>query len=91
MAKQEARTQALLRERDARKRSMQVWIAAAVVWGVVLGWVAWGLIGMLFDDSDTIAWLTYLVPLVVLVIGASLAAARVRATSRELVALAERH
>ena len=91
MAKQEARTQALLRERDARKRSMQVWIGAAVVWGVVLGWVAWGLIGMLFDDSDRIAWLTYLVPLAILVVGALVAASRVRATSRALVELAEKH
>jgi L-asparagine transporter-like permease len=91
MAKQEARTQALLRERDARKRSMQIWIGAAVIWGVVLGWVAWGLIGMLFDDSDRIAWLTYLVPLAVLVIGALVAAARVRRTTSELVALAEEH
>ena len=90
MAKQEARTQALLRERDARKRSMQVWIGLTVIWGVILGWVAWGLIGMLFDDSDTVAWIVYLVPLAVLLVGSLMAVVRVRATTRDLVALAEK-
>lgn len=90
MAKQEARTQALLRERDARKRSMQVWIGLTVIWGVILGWVAWGLIGMLFDDSDAVAWIVYLVPLAVLLVGSLMAVARVRATTRDLVALAEK-
>lgn len=90
MAKQEARTQALLRERDARKRSMQIWIGLAVVWGVVLGWAAWGLTGMV-SDSDAVAWAVYAVPLVVLVVGALVAAARVRRTTTELVALAEEH
>ena len=90
MAKQEARTQALLRERDARKRSMQVWIGLAVVWGVVLGWVVWGLIGRLSDDNSTAAWLTYLIPLAILVIGSLVAVARVRATSRELLEVAEK-
>lgn len=90
MVKHEARTQELLRERSQRQRARQVWIALAVIWGVVLGWVAWGLVNSI--DGDTIsvfAWLVYLVPLAVLVAGALRAWMRYRETDRELLANAD--
>lgn len=88
MVKQEARTQALLRDREAAKRRLQVWVALTVIWGVVLGWAAWGLSGMVVD-SDAVAWLVYLVPLAVLAVGSLLAWARVRRVDADLVAVAE--
>jgi cytochrome bd-type quinol oxidase subunit 2 len=88
--KTEARTQALLRERSARRRAMQLWIALTVIWGVVVGWVAFGFVNSVTDDTDVpFAWLVYAVPLAVLVVGSLLAVLRVRRTDRDLVALAE--
>lgn len=90
MVKHEARTQELLRERSQRKRSMQTWLALTVIWAVVLGWVAWGLVNSI--DGDTIslfAWLVYLVPLAALVVGTLVSWARYRDTDRRLLALAE--
>lgn len=91
MPKQEARTQALLRDRQAAKRRLQLWLALTAIWGVVLGWAAWGLIGMLADDSDAVAWATYAIPLAVLAIGSLVAWLRVRRIDSDLVAVAETH
>ena len=83
------RTQELLRERDAARRARQLWLAGLVIWGAVVGWAAWGLVGMLADDSDLVAWLAYVIPLVVLAVGSATAWARVSRIDRELVADAE--
>ena len=88
MVKQEARTQALLRERDAAKRRMQVWIALTIIWGVALGWAAWGLSGM-WADSDAVAWLVYAAPLAVLIVGSLVAWSRIGRIDREIVDVAE--
>ena len=90
MPKTGARTQALLRERSARRRAMQVWLALTVIWGVVVGWVVFGFVNSVTDDADVpFAWLVYAVPLVVLGAGSLLAVLRWRRTDRDLVALAE--
>ena len=90
MPKTEARTQALLRERSARRRAMQVWVALTVIWGVVVGWVAFGFVNSVKEDADVpFAWLVYAVPLVILAVGSLVAALGVRRTDRDLVALAE--
>ena len=90
MAKTGARTQALLRERSARRRAMQVWLALTVIWGVVVGWVVFGFVNSVTDDADVpFAWLVYAVPLVILGAGSLLAVLRWRRTDRDLVALAE--
>ncbi len=88
MVSKGARTQELLRARGAARRARQLWIALLVIWGAVVGWAAWGLVGMLADDSDLVAWLTYLVPLVVLLVGSALAWARVSSIERKLVEVA---
>jgi predicted membrane protein len=85
MVKHEARTQQLLRERDAAKRRLQVWLGLTIVWGVALGWVVWGLVGMAADDSRHIAWIAYLVPLAVLVIGTVVTWLGVRRIDAQLV------
>jgi len=90
MAKSEARTQALLRQRSAHRRAMQLWIALTVIWGVVVGWVAFGFVNSVTDDADVpVAWLVYVVPLVILAVGSLVAVLRVRRTDRDLVALTE--
>jgi hypothetical protein len=91
MAKQEARTQALLRERDAAKRTRQVWAGATIVWGVVLGWVIWGFINAVTDVADSrVVWLlVYLLPVIVLGIGTWVVSRRIRSIDARILDVAE--
>lgn len=89
MVSEDARTLRLLRERDALKRTSQVWLALTVVWGVVVGWAAWGLVNALTDDDAFwISWLVYLVPLAVLAIVTAISYSRLRRIGRDLLAAA---
>jgi uncharacterized membrane protein YhdT len=90
MVKSGARTQQLLRERATRQRALQVWLGLAIIWAVLLGWVVFAFVGTVTDGSDgRIAWLAYLVPLIVLAIGTLVTYLGVRRTGAALVALAE--
>lgn len=66
--KNDARTYELLRNRDALRRSRQVWAAGTVLWAVVLGWVVWGAINGMTDLAEPwVVWLVaYLAPVLVL-------------------------
>ncbi|MDO8307873.1 MAG: hypothetical protein Q7V58_05900 [Actinomycetota bacterium] len=79
------RTQALLRQRARAKRAMPVWLGLAIVWGVVFGWIIWGLVRL---DSAGLAWAIYLVPLAVLAGMALATYARIRRIDRELLRVA---
>lgn len=83
--KNEAHVEALLRQRTADRRHRQVWAALAVIWGVVLGWIVWGIVGSQTED-DLAAWLVYLVPLAVLASGTVVAHVQVRETEQRLTA-----
>ncbi|MHB1165193.1 MAG: hypothetical protein ACYC3K_08135 [Candidatus Nanopelagicales bacterium] len=87
MAKEEARRLALLRQRARARRAMPVWLGLTVVWGVVVGWIIWGLARL---DSAGLAWAIYLVPLAFLA-GIALAThARVRRIDHDLLEVARR-
>ena len=90
MVSESARTLELLRQRDRQKRSMQVWIGLLVVWGVVVGWLAFLAVRALTDNAGPMAaWLAYLVPLAALAITAFLHSKRLRDIDAELLAAAE--
>jgi cytochrome bd-type quinol oxidase subunit 2 len=90
MVKSGARTQALLRQKSRQRRALQVWIALTVIWGVVLGWVVFGIVNSVTDDADVpLAWWVYAVPLVALAVGTLIAYLRLRRSGAELLALAE--
>lgn len=90
MVKQEARTQALLRQRDVSKRSRQVWAGMTIVWGVVLGWVVWGFVNAVTGEADArVLWLlVYLLPLVVLGVGTWVSSRRIRTLDAQLLHVA---
>ena len=87
MPKQNARTNELLRRRDSLKRTRQVWIAGLVVWGVVVGWVVFGLVNAITGDADVrLTWvLVWLVPVLILAGGTLLTQRRLRACASALV------
>lgn len=90
MVKSGARTQALLRQQSRQKRALQVWVALTVIWGVVLGWVVFGIVNSFTADEDVrLAWWIYAVPLLALAVGTLLAYLRLRRTGADLLAVAE--
>lgn len=90
MVKSGARTQALLRQQSRQKRALQVWIALTVIWGVVLGWVVFGIVNSVTDDGDVpLAGWIYAVPLAALAVGTLVAYLRLRRTGADLLAVAE--
>lgn len=82
----EAREFALLRRRDSLRKRRQVWVAGVVVWGVVVGWVLFGVVNSFTDDVDVrLSWLlTWLAPMVVLVAGTLVTSAQLRSNQAEL-------
>ncbi len=90
--KQNARANDLLRRRDSLRKTRQLWIAGLVIWGVVLGWVIFGFINSVTDDTDVrLTWaLSWLLPVLVLAGGTLVTQLRVRACDADLVEV-ERH
>ena len=86
-ARANAHAYELLRRRDALKRTRQVWLAGLVVWGVVVGWLAFGFVNSVTDDMDVrLTWvLTWLVPVLVLGVGSLLTHRRLAACEAQLV------
>lgn len=82
----EAREFALLRRRDSLRKRRQLWVAGVVVWGVVVGWVLFGVVNSFTDDVDVrLSWLlTWLAPMVVLVAGTLVTSAQLRSNQAEL-------
>ena len=89
--KENARTYDLLRQRDALRRSRQLWGAITVVWAVIVGWLAWGLTNAITDVADAwVTWLVvYLVPAVALAIVTLWKSRRIRETDAAIVRIAE--
>jgi hypothetical protein len=87
MPKQNARANELLRTRDSLKRTRQVWIAGVVIWGVIVGWAAFGLVNAITDDADVrLTWvLVWLVPVLILGGGTLLTQRRLRSCEAALV------
>lgn len=87
MPKQNARANELLRRRDALRRARQVWIGGLVVWGVVVGWVIFGLVNSITDDVDVrLTWvLVWLLPVLVLAGGTLVTQQRLRRCESDLV------
>ena len=93
MPKQNARANELLRRRDSLKRTRQVWVAGLVIWGVVLGWVAFGLVNAITDDADVrLTWAgAWLLPVLILAGGSLLTQRRLRACEAALVEVERSH
>ena len=90
MVSESARTLDLLRQRDRQKRTLQVWLGLLVIWGVVLGWLAFlGVRALTQDAGPLAAWLTYLVPLAAIGLVALWHSKRLRDIDAELLASAE--
>lgn len=87
MPKQKARANELLRRRDALRKARQLWIAGLVIWGVVVGWVIFGFINSVTDDTDVrLTWvLAWLLPVLILAGGALATHLRVRSCDADLV------
>jgi hypothetical protein len=87
VAKENAHAYELLRERDRLLRTRQIWVAALVIWAVVLGWVIWGFINALTDAVDMrLAWvLVWLVPVLVLAAGVLVTRSRLRTCQAALL------
>ena len=82
-----ARINDLLRRRDTLRKGRQLWLAGLVIWGVVVGWVLFGLVNSITDDLDVLlTWaLEWLLPVLVLAGGVLLTHLRVRDCDRQLV------
>ena len=82
----ESRELALLRRRDALKRRRQLWVAGLVIWGVVVGWVLFGVVNSFTDDVDVrLTWLlTWLLPVAVFGVGTLLVIGQLRVNQRDL-------
>lgn len=82
-----ARVNELLRRRDALRKARQLWLAGLVIWGVVVGWVAFGLVNSITDDLEVLpTWLVvWLLPVLVFAAGALVTHLRVKACDRDLV------
>lgn len=87
MPKQNARANDLLRRRDSLRKARQLWLAGLVIWGIVVGWVLFGLVNSITDDLDVLpAWvLVWLVPVLLLAAGTLVTHLRVRGCERDLV------
>jgi hypothetical protein len=85
--KRNARANDLLRRRDSLQKARQLWIAGLVIWGVVVGWVAFGFVNSVTDDVDVrLTWvLVWLLPVLVLAAGTLLTVRRLRACADALV------
>jgi len=82
----ESRELALLRRRDALKKRRQLWVAGLVIWGVVVGWVLFGVVNSFTDDVDVrLTWLlTWLLPVAVFGVGTLVVIGQLRANQRDL-------
>ncbi len=82
----ESRELALLRRRDALKKRRQLWIAGLIIWGVVVGWVLFGVVNSFTDDVDVrLTWLlTWLLPVAVFGVGTLVVIGQLRANQRDL-------
>ena len=82
----ESRELALLRRRDALKKRRQLWVAGLVIWGVVVGWVLFGVVNSFTDDVDVrLTWLlTWLLPVAVFGVGTLLVIGQLRVNQRDL-------
>ena len=82
-----ARINDLLRRRDTLRKGRQLWLAGLVIWGVVVGWVLFGLVNSITDDIDVrLTWVVvWLLPVLVLAGGVLLTHLRVRDCDRQLV------
>lgn len=79
---------ALLRRRDALLKRRQLWVAGLVIWGVVVGWVLFGVVNSFADEQDNIwlSWgLTWLAPVIILAAGSLIATLRVRSCNEEII------
>ncbi len=87
MSKENSHAYKLLRQRDALKRTRQVWVGLLIVWGVVVGWVVFGLFNAVTDDVDVrLSWaLTWLLPVAILAAGSLVTQARLRTCEAELL------
>lgn len=93
MPKQNARANELLRQRDSLKRTRQVWMAGLVIWGVVVGWVAFGVVNAITGDLDVrLTWASvWLVPVLILGGGTLLTQRRLRLCEAALVEVERSH
>jgi len=82
----ESRELALLRRREALKKRRQLWVAGLVIWGVVVGWVLFGVVNSFTDDVDVrLTWLlTWLLPVAVFGVGTLVVIGQLRANQRDL-------
>lgn len=87
----ESRELALLRRRDTLRKRRQLWIAGIIVWGVVVGWVLFGVVNSISGDVDVrLTWLlTWLVPVVVFGLGTLITQTALRSCERDLLRQAE--
>ena len=90
MVSESARTLDLLRQRDRQKRTMQVWVGLLVVWGVLVGWLAFLIVdSMTGGTKSAAAWLTYLIPLAAIAMVLFLHGQRLRTIDADLLAATE--
>jgi|688.fasta_scaffold36559_7 hypothetical protein len=87
----ESRELALLRRRDTLRKRRQLWIAGIIVWGIVVGWVLFGIVNSISGDVDVrLTWLlTWLVPVVVFGLGTLITQTALRSCERDLLRQAE--
>ncbi|MFM8514731.1 MAG: hypothetical protein ACKOBJ_00520 [Actinomycetota bacterium] len=87
----ESRELALLRKRDGLRRRRQLWVAGVVVWGVVVGWVLFGIVNSISGDVDVrLTWLlTWLVPVLIFGAGTLVTQAALRRCEHDLLHEAE--
>jgi hypothetical protein len=82
----ESRELALLRKRDGLRRTRQLWVAGVVIWGVVVGWVLFGIVNSISGDVDVrLTWLlTWLVPVLIFGAGTLVTQAALRRCEHDL-------
>lgn len=87
----ESRELALLRKRDGLRKRRQLWVAGIVIWGVVVGWVLFGVVNSFSGDVDVrLTWLlTWLLPVLIFGAGTLVTQAALRRCDRELLHEAE--
>lgn len=87
----ESRELALLRKRDGLRRRRQLWVAGVVVWGVVVGWVLFGIVNSISGDVDVrLTWLlTWLVPVLIFGVGTLVTQVALRRCEHDLLHVAE--
>lgn len=82
----EGHEQTLLRQREALLKRRQLWVAGLVIWGVVVGWVLFGVVNSFTDNLDVrVSWLlTWLLPVAVFAVGTLVTMAGLRSNQRAL-------